>query len=83
MTPSRAGRGSTNRFVELAPEPPWRASLRQYRDLMQLVLLAAAIAAFWPVREYGTAALLLVITAFNALVNMRQEGKAVASAAPP
>jgi len=70
-----------NRFAEAPPEPAWRAFLRQYRDLMQLVLLGAAIAAFWPVKEYGTAILLVVITIFNALLGMRQEGKAAEAVA--
>src|SRR5689334_4311670 len=32
-----------NTFTEAAPEPRWRAFLRQYRDSMQLVLLGAGI----------------------------------------
>ena len=70
-----------NRFAEAAAERPWRAFLRQYRDLMQLVLVAAAVAAFYPVQEYGTAILLLLITVFNALLAMRQEGKAAVAVA--
>jgi len=70
-----------NRFAEAAPEPVGRAFLRQYRDLMQIVLVGAAIAAFWPVKEYGTAILLVVITIFNALLGMRQEGKAAEAVA--
>jgi magnesium-transporting ATPase (P-type) len=31
-----------NRFAEAASEPPWRVFLRQYQDLMQIVLLVAA-----------------------------------------
>ena len=70
-----------NRFAEAAAERPWRVFLRQYRDLMQLVLVAAAVAAFYPVQEYGTAILLLLITVFNALLAMRQEGKAAVAVA--
>ena len=32
-----------NKLAEAEKEPGWRAFLRQYRDLMQLVLLGAAI----------------------------------------
>src|SRR6188474_1887447 len=32
-----------NKLVEAKKEPGWRLFLRQYRDLMQLVLLGAAI----------------------------------------
>src|SRR6516165_2966272 len=70
-----------NRFAEVKPEPPWRAFVRQYQDLMQIVLLAAAIASFWPVKEYGTGLVLIVITVFNALLGMQQEGKAAAAVA--
>jgi Ca2+-transporting ATPase len=55
--------------------------VRQYQDLMQIVLLAAAIASFWPVKEYGTGLVLIVITVFNALLGMQQEGKAAAAVA--
>jgi Ca2+-transporting ATPase len=70
-----------NRFTEAKPEPVWRSFLRQYRDLMQIVLVAAAIAAFWPVKEYGTGLVLIVITVFNAVLGMHQEGKAAAAVA--
>src|SRR3974390_2265667 len=37
-----------NRFAEAAVERPWRAFLRQYRDLMQLVSVAAAAPGVFP-----------------------------------
>ena len=40
-----------NKLAEGKPEPGWHAFLRQYRDLMQLVLLGAAIVSMtkgWP-----------------------------------
>jgi Ca2+-transporting ATPase len=77
----RRERLGSNRFAEVKPERRWRAFLRQYRDLMQIVLLAAAIASFWPVKEYGTGLVLIVITVFNALLGMQQEGKAAAAVA--
>ena len=77
----RRERFGPNRFAEAKPEPRWQAFLRQYQDLMQIVLLAAAIASFWPVKEYGTGVVLLVITLFNALLGMQQEGKAAAAVA--
>ena len=39
----RRQRYGPNKLAEEAKEPGWRAFLRQYRDLMQLVLLGAAI----------------------------------------
>ena len=38
---SRAERFGPNKFATAAAEPRWRAFLRQYADLMQIVLLAA------------------------------------------
>jgi Ca2+-transporting ATPase len=70
-----------NRFAEAKPEPRWRAFLRQYEDLMQLVLFATSVASFWPLKEYGTGLFLLAITAFNALLGMHQEGKAAEAVA--
>ena len=85
---AQCGRGGTarqrsarTRFAEARPEPTWRRFVRQYQDLMQIVLLAAAIASFWPVKEYGTGLVLIVITVFNALLGMQQEGKAAAAVA--
>jgi Ca2+-transporting ATPase len=77
----RRERFGPNRFAEARPEPRWRAFVRQYQDVMQIVLLAAAIASFWPVKEYGTGLVLIVITVFNALLGMQQEGKAAAAVA--
>ncbi|MFD6225323.1 cation-translocating P-type ATPase [Streptomyces sp. NPDC060232] len=55
--------------------PLWRRFLAQYRSYMQLVLLAAAAVSLL-IREWTTAILLLVLTLLNAVVGLRQEGKA-------
>jgi Ca2+-transporting ATPase len=77
----RRERFGPNRFAEVKSEPTWRAFVRQYQDLMQIVLFAAAILSFWPVKEYGTGLVLIVITVFNALLGMQQEGKAASAVA--
>jgi P-type Ca2+ transporter type 2C len=77
----RRDRFGPNRFAEARPEPRWRALVRQYKDLMQIVLFATAVASFWPLKEYGTGIFLLLITAFNAVLGMHQEGKAAAAVA--
>ena len=56
------------------------AFLRQYQDPMQILLLVAAIASLF-IQQWGTALLLIVLTLFNALLALRQEGKAEASVA--
>ena len=54
--------------------------MNQYRDPMQIVLLVAAIISII-INEWSTALLLIVLTLFNALLALRQEGKAEASVA--
>jgi Ca2+-transporting ATPase len=69
-----------NAFTAEQKEPGWRAFLRQYEDPMQILLLVAAIASLF-IKEWSTALLLIVLTLFNALLSLRQEGKAEASVA--
>ena len=69
-----------NAFTAEQKEPGYVAFLRQYRDPMQILLLVAAIASLF-IKQWGTALLLIVLTLFNALLALRQEGKAEASVA--
>jgi Ca2+-transporting ATPase len=55
--------------------PGWRRFLEQYRTYMQIILVAAAIVSL-AVQEWSTALLLALITVLNAVVGLRQEGKA-------
>jgi len=70
-----------NRFAEAATEPRWHAFLRQYRDLMQIVLLVAGILSLYPLKELGTGLMLLFLTVFNAILGLNQEGKAAEAVA--
>ncbi|EWM13629.1 cation-transporting P-type ATPase [Kutzneria sp. 744] len=70
-----------NRFAEERRQPWPRAFVRQYADPMQIVLLVAGICSMFPLRQYGTGALLLLLTLFNAVLGLHQEGKAVAAVA--
>ena len=78
---SRLEQYGPNRFAETAPEPQWRSFLRQYNDPMQIVLLVAGIGSIWPLAQYGTGAVLLLLTVFNAVLGLHQEGKAAAAVA--
>jgi Ca2+-transporting ATPase len=69
-----------NKFAATRKEPGYVAFLNQYRDPMQIVLLVAAIASLI-IQQWSTALLLIVLTLFNALLALRQEGKAEASVA--
>ncbi|HUA04896.1 MAG TPA: cation-transporting P-type ATPase [Solirubrobacteraceae bacterium] len=55
--------------------PGWQRFLEQYRSYMQIILLAAAIVSL-AIKEWSTGVLLILITVLNAVVGLRQEGKA-------
>ena len=57
------------------PKPLLRRFLEQYSSYMQLILLGATVVSM-AIKEWGTAVLLLLLTVLNALVGLRQEGKA-------
>ncbi len=80
VTERRARYGS-NKLAEEAPEPAWKAFLRQYRDLMQLVLVGAAVVSIVAIQDFGTALVVLGLTVLNAVMGLHQEGKAAASVA--
>ncbi|HEU5066279.1 MAG TPA: HAD-IC family P-type ATPase, partial [Gaiellaceae bacterium] len=70
-----------NKLAEEATEPGWHAFLRQYRDLMQLVLVGAAVVSVVALQEFGTGLAILGITVLNAILGLNQEGKAAESVA--
>ncbi len=70
-----------NKFAEAKAEPRWRAFVRQYRDLMQIVLLVVGIGSLWPLQQWGTGILVLLLTVFNAILGLHQEGKAASAVA--
>ena len=78
---ARAQRFGPNKFAAAKAEPRWRAFLRQYADPMQVVLLVAGVGSLYPLKELGTGLLLLALTIFNAVLGLRQEGKAAAAVA--
>ena len=70
-----------NKLAEEAKEPGWQAFLRQYRDLMQLVLLGAAVVSIVALQDVSTGLVVLALTVLNALMGLHQEGKAAESVA--
>src|SRR5947207_11416335 len=70
-----------NRFTAGAREPRWRAFVRQYQDVMQIVLLIVGIGSIYPVKQLGTGLVLLGLTLFNAVLGLQQEGKAAEAVA--
>jgi P-type Ca2+ transporter type 2C len=77
----RLERYGPNRFAEAKAESRWHAFLRQYQDPMQIVLLAAGIISIYPVKQYGTGVVILLLTLLNAALGLSQEGKAAAAVA--
>jgi Ca2+-transporting ATPase len=77
---SRAGRFGPNKFDAGTAEPRWRVFLRQYTDLMQIVLLVAGVVSL-VLKEWETGIVLVVLTLFNAVLGLQQEGKAAAAVA--
>ena len=77
----RSGRFGPNRFTAGESESRLHAFLRQYADPMQVVLLVAGVGSLYPLKEWGTGILLLSLTVFNAVLGLRQEGKAAEAVA--
>src|SRR3954463_14530702 len=78
---ARRQRSGPNRLTAAKTEPRWHAFLRQYQDPMQVVLLIAGIGSLYPIKQYGTGIIILLLTLFNAVIGLRQEGKAAAAVA--
>ena len=55
--------------------PAWRRFLDEYRSYMQIILIAAAVVSL-AIKQWSTAVLLILLTLLNAIVGLRQEGKA-------
>ena len=70
-----------NKLAEKPREPRWKAFLRQYRDLMQIILLVTGLISLIILGDSRTFLLLFVLTIFNAILGMSQEAKAEASLA--
>ena len=75
---SRTERFGPNTFDTAKVESRWRAFARQYTDPMQVVLLVAGIVSLF-LKEFETGVVLILLTLFNAVLGLRQEGKAAAA----
>ncbi len=71
----RLERDGPNALPEEKPKPGWRRFIDEYRTYMQLILVGAAIVSM-AIQEWSTAILLVALTILNAVVGLRQEGKA-------
>ena len=64
-----------NALPEEKPEPGWQRFLGQYTSYMQIILIVAAVVSLL-IKEWSTGVQLLLLTVLNAVIGMRQEGKA-------
>ncbi len=73
---SRLQTHGANRLAAVKTESGFAAFARQYRDFMQIVLLAAAVINLVVTGDWGTTIVLAGLTLFNAVIGLRQEAKA-------
>ena len=78
---SRLQKYGPNQLAAKKKESGWQAFLRQYKDFMQIILLAAAVISLLVVHQVSTFVVLVGLTIFNAVLGLRQESKAEASVA--
>lgn len=68
-----------NRLAEAPREPRWRAFLRQFQDLLILILLVAAAVSLAVTREWETPVAIALVVLLNATIGFVQESRAEAS----
>ena len=78
---SRLQKYGPNKLAEKKKKSGLQSFLEQYQDLMQFVLLGAALINQIFTGEWGTTLVLVFLTIFNAILGMRGESKAEASLA--
>ncbi len=71
----RLKRDGPNALPVEKPPSAVRRFLDEYRSYMQLILVGAAVVSL-AIKQWTTAIVLIVITLFNAVVGLRQQGKA-------
>ncbi|PBC78966.1 Ca2+-transporting ATPase [Streptomyces sp. TLI_235] len=64
-----------NALPEEKPKPTWLRFLDEYRSYMQIILVTAAVVSL-AIKQWSTAILLILLTLLNAVVGLRQQGKA-------
>ena len=72
---ARLAESGENRLAETAPRPPWLKLLDQFRNVLVVVLLVAAVLA-WAIGDLQDAVVILVVVVFNASLGFYQEHRA-------
>jgi Ca2+-transporting ATPase len=73
---SRRDSFGDNVLAETARVPGWRRFVAQFRDLLILILIAAAVAAFVVSGELKTPLVVLIVVMVNAVIGFVQENRA-------
>ena len=68
-----------NRLAEPPEDPRWRAFLRQFQDLLIIILLVAAFVSLLVAREWVTPVAIALVVLLNAVIGFVQESRAEAS----
>ncbi len=77
---SRRAKYGPNKFTSAKKATPLQIFLGQYVDPMQIVLVIAGVVCLFLPDQFFTGLMLLLLTLFNALMGMNQEGKASSAA---
>jgi P-type Ca2+ transporter type 2C len=72
---SRLEHDGPNALPMETSKPGWRRFVDEYTSYMQIILVGAAVVSL-AIKEWSTAVILVAITLLNAVVGLRQEGKA-------
>ncbi|WP_407700652.1 cation-translocating P-type ATPase [Streptomyces endophyticus] len=72
---ARRAEDGPNALPEEKPTPALRRLLGQFTSYMQIILVVSAIVSL-AIQEWGTAVVLLALSVVNAVIGLRQEGKA-------
>ncbi|WP_407109748.1 cation-translocating P-type ATPase [Streptomyces sp. DSM 116494] len=75
----RRERYGANRLAEPPREPRWRAFLRQFQDLLIVILLVAAVVSLVVTGEWETPVVIALVVLLNATIGFVQESRAEAS----
>ncbi|MEV4084973.1 HAD-IC family P-type ATPase, partial [Nonomuraea fuscirosea] len=75
----RLQRYGPNRLDEKPREPRWRVFLRQFQDLLILILLVAAVVSMVVTQDWETPAVIVLVVFLNATIGFVQESRAEAS----
>jgi Ca2+-transporting ATPase len=75
----RLAEAGPNQLAEAPREPRWRAFLRQFQDLMIIILLVAAAVSLLVSREWETPIAIALVVVLNATIGFVQESRAEAS----